>query len=148
MSAPRRARPAAAVDSELGLSAQLSAALQAMTLLQGFDPRLAGALASGTADSRLPIVLHVQAEHADDVARVLIERDIPARMRETRLRFPRAAAQPLPGVSFLAGEQEFVIWIFTEAQFRQRLPVGDESAPSTRLTLAATRQLLKRAQAD
>ena len=27
-----------------------------------------------------------------------------------------------------------------------RLPVGDESAPSTRLTLAAARQLLKRTQ--
>ena len=148
MSAPHRARPQAAVDSGTALSEQLGAALQAMTLLQGFDPRLAGALASGTADRRLPIVLHVRAEHSDDVARVLIEHDIPARMRETRLRFPRAAAQPLPGVSFLAGEQEFVIWIFTEAQFRQRLPVGDESAPSTRLTLAATRQQLKRAQAD
>ena len=148
MSASHRARPQPAVDSGSALSAQLSAALQAMTLLQRFDPRLAGALASGTADARLPIVLHVQAEHADDVARVLIEHDIPARMRETRLRFPRAAAQALPGVSFLAGDQEFLIWIFTEAQFRQRLPVGDESAPSTRLTLAATRQQLKRAQAD
>ncbi len=146
MSAPHHARPQPAADSGSALSAQLSAALQAMTLLQRFDPRLAGALASGTADARLPIVLHVQAEHADDVARVLIEHDIPARMRETRLRFPRAAAQALPGVSFLAGDQEFLIWIFTEAQFRQRLPVGDESAPSTRLTLAAARQLLKRAQ--
>lgn len=137
---------AAAADA--ALQRQLGAALQAMGLLQAFHPRLAGALASGTADVRLPIVLHVQAEHADEVARVLIEHDIPARMRETRLRFPRAAAQPLPGVSFLAGEQEFLIWIFTEAQFRQRLPVGDESVPSTRLTLAATRRLLKSAPPD
>ena len=146
MSASRRAPPPPAVDSGSALRPQRSAARPAMTLLQRFDPRLAGALASGTADARLPIVLHVQAEHADDVARVLIEHDIPASMRETRLRFPRAAAQALPGVSFLAGDQEFLIWIFTEAQFRQRLPVGDESAPSTRLTLAAARQLLKRAQ--
>lgn len=148
MSASHLPRPRAAVAAESALCAQLSAALQAMSLLQDFDPRLAGTLASGTADPRLPIVLHVKAEHADDVARVLIEHDIPARMRETRMRFPRAAAQPLPGVSFLAGGQEFVIWIFTEAQFRQRVPVGEESVPSTRLTPAATQQLLKRAQAD
>lgn len=125
---------------------QLGAALQAMTLLQRFDPRLSGALASGAADAHLPIVLHLQAEHADDVARVLIDHDIPARMRETRLRVPRAAAQLLPGVSFFAGAQEFLIWIFTEAQFRQRLPVGDETAPSPRLTATATRRLLEAAQ--
>jgi len=137
MTAPRRTGPHETAATESALHQQLRAALQAMALLQRFDPRLAGALAHGTADARLPIVLHVQAEHADDVARLLIEHDIPARMRETRLRFPRAAAQALPGASFLAGEQEFVIWIFTEAQFRQRLPVGDESLASRRLARVA-----------
>ena len=122
-----------AMGAGSALCDQLSAGLQAMTLLQSFDPRLAGALAGGIADARLPIVLHVRAGHADEVARVLIEHGIPARMRETRLRFPRAAAQPLPGVSFLAGEQEIMIWIFTEAQFRQRLRIGDESVASRRL---------------
>lgn len=148
MVAPKRipTHAAASAASTVAIE-QLQSALQGMTLLQRFHPRLAGALATGTADPRLPIVLHVQAEHADDVARVLIEHDIPVRMRETRLRTPRAAAQALPGVSFLAGDQEFLIWIFTEAQFRQRLCVGDESMPSKRLTLAATRHLLKQAQA-
>ena len=133
---PHRMQRNEAAPADSALRLQLSAALQAMILLQNFDPRLAGPLADGTADPRLPIVLHVQAEHADDVARTLVERDIPARMRETRLRTPRAAAQVLPGVSFLAGEQEFCIWIFTEAQFRQRLPVGDESVASRRLARA------------
>lgn len=138
MTAPHRARAqAGATAASSALAGQLSAALQAMRLLRDFDPRLAGALAGGSADPRLPVLLHVRAEHADDVARALIQHDIPARMRQTRLHFPRAAAQPLPGVSFLAGEQEFVIWIFTEAQFRQRLRVGDESVASKRLAQAA-----------
>lgn len=138
MAAPLRTTPhATTAAGDPVLHQLLGAALQAMNLLRRFEPRLAGGLANGTADPRLPIVLHVRAEHADDVARTLIEHDIPARMRETRLRFPRAAAQPLPGVSFLAGEQEFLIWIFTEAQFRQRLPVGDESVASKRLAQAA-----------
>lgn len=136
MAAPSPIPTPEAAGADAALDRQLQAAQQAMTLLQRFDPRLAGPLASGTADPRLPIVLHVQAEHADEVARALIECEIPARMRETRLRFPRAAAQPLPGVSFLAGAQEFVIWIFTEAQFRQRLPIGDESIASPRLSRA------------
>jgi hypothetical protein len=117
-------------------AAQLRAALQAMQLLQPFAPRLAGALADGTADPRLPIVLHLQAEHADDVLRFLAEHGIPARMRETRMYLPRAPAQTLPGVGFLAGDQEFQIWIFTEGQFRQRARIGDESIASRRLTRA------------
>ena len=122
--------------------AQLRAALQAMTLLQPFEVRLAGPLAAGTADRRLPIVLHLQADHADEVRHFFDARQIPTRMLETRLRFPRAPAQPLPGIGFLAGDQEFLIWIFSEAQFRQRLRVGDESEPSRRLTLAAVTRLL------
>jgi hypothetical protein len=123
---------------------QLHAALQAMELLQAFAPRLAGALASGTADPRLPIVLHVRAGHADDVHHLLDEHRIPVRMRQTRMYPPRAPAEPLPGISFLAGDQEFLIWIFTEAQFRQRVRIGDESAASPRMTRAAVERALAR----
>ncbi len=121
---------------------QLRDALQAMTLLQRFQPRLAGALADGAVDPRLPIVLHVMAEHADDVQHLLVEHGIPARMRETRMYLPRAPTQALPGVSFLAGDQEFQIWIFTEGQFRQRARIGDESVASRRLTQAAVERWL------
>jgi hypothetical protein len=121
---------------------QLSTALEAMNLLSRFDPRLAGALAAGTADPRLPIVLHVRAEHADEVRMLFDERGIPVRSLQTRMRVPRGASQILDGVSFLAGEQEIVIWIFSEAQFRQRLPVGDAREASSRLTISAVARRL------
>ena len=136
-----RASPA---TSPAATAQQLRTALQAMELLQSFAPRLAGALADGTADPRLPIVLHLQAEHADDVLRFLAEHGIPARMRETRMFPPRAPSLALPGVSFLAGDQEFLIWIFTEAQFRQRVRIGDENAASPRMTRAAVEAWLAR----
>lgn len=143
MGQQRDVRPPAPVDSTARATRrQLQDALQAMALLQPFDPRLAGALAAGTADPRLPIVLHVQADHADDVQHLLAGRGIPARMRETRMYPPRAATQPLPGVSFMAGEQEILIWIFTEAQFRQRVRIGDDSAASQRMTRAAVERAL------
>jgi hypothetical protein len=132
----------AAASSPAATVRQLRAALQAMELLQAFAPRLAGALASGTADPRLPIVLHLRAGHADDVQRLLDEHGIPVRMRQTRMNPPRAPAELLPGVSFLAGEQEFLIWIFTEAQFRQRVRIGDESAASPRMTRSAVERWL------
>lgn len=118
-----------------------------MQLLAPFGPRLAGPLAELTADPRLAIVLHVQAEHSDDVRMYLDERRIPTRTLQTRLRIPRGISQTLPGVGFYAGEQEFLVWIFTQEQFRQRLRVGDESSPSTRLNQSAVQRKLAELQA-
>ena len=123
------------------LDSQLGDALQAMHLLQPFDPRLTGSLTAGIADPQQAIVLHVRAEHADDVRKALDEHAIPVRMRQTKLHFPRAATQALPGMSFIAGQQEFVIWVFSEAQFRQRLRVGTDPEPAQRLTTTAVRRL-------
>lgn len=125
------------------LRRQLDGALQAMTLLQPFDPRLAGPLVTGIADPSLPVVLHVRAEHVDEVHHALAVHGIPTRTFETRLHIPREGAQPLPGIGFLAGEQEFRILVFSEAQFRQRLRVGDEPEPSKRVGLAAVRRWLE-----
>lgn len=142
MAGHESARPATTTAAPTATLRQLQDALQAMTLLQAFEPRLAGALADGSAGPGLPIVLHVRADHADDVQRLLAEHGIPARMRETRMYPPRAPSQALPGASFLAGEQEIVIWIFSEGQFRQRLRIGDESIASPRMTRAAVERAL------
>lgn len=125
------------------LAGQLQTAHEAMQVLARFEPRLAGPLAELAADARLPIVLHVQADHLDDVIMHLDERQIPARSLETRLHIPRSASQTLPGLSFIAGAQEILVWVFTPAQFRQRLRVGSESAPSQRLSLQALRKELE-----
>jgi hypothetical protein len=113
-----------------------------MRLLSAFDPRLAGPLAEMAPASRLPIILHVQADHSDDVRMFFDEQRIPVRMLQTRLHTPRAASQALPGLGFLAGDQEILVWIFSPAQFRQRLRVGDEGEPSRRLSVAAVERML------
>jgi hypothetical protein len=131
-------------DTDPGLLAQqLQTALDAMQMLARFEPRLTGPLAELVADVRLPIVLHVQADHGDDVRMHLDEQQIPARSLETRLHIPRGASQTLPGLGFIAGDQEILVWVFTPAQFRQRLRVGRESAPSQRLNLQALRKQLE-----
>jgi len=112
---------------------KLEGAIQAMRVLRDFDPRLAGALADGVDDGLAPIVLHVHAEHPDSVRLALSESGIPTRDLSTRLHFPRAPSKALPGLAFLAGDQEFWIWIFDHSNFRQRLRVGAETEPSTRL---------------
>lgn len=124
------------------LRSQLGDALQAMELLAAFSPRLAGPLAAGHADLRLPLVIHVCAEHPDDVHHTLAARNIPTRTFATRLHVPREGAATLPGIGFYAGGQELRILVFSEAQFRQRLRVGDETEPSPRLAPARVRALL------
>lgn len=130
------------------LAAQLADALQAMDLLADYSPRLAGALAAGHADARLPVVLHVCAGHVDEVHHALAARGIPTRTFATRLHVPREGTETLPGIGFYAGAQEFRILVFSEAQFRQRLRVGDETEPSPRLPPAKVRTLLAAATAS
>lgn len=122
------------------MKAQLQAALEAMKVLSDFDPRLAGPLAGGVSDSALPITLHVCAEHPDSVRLHLEENRIPTRTIATRMHVPRGPSVPVTGLSFLAGEQEFRIWIFDDSAFRQRLCVGDEIEPSTRLKRKAVEE--------
>ena len=140
-----RASPAHEAGQGL-LAGQLQTALEAMQMLARFEPRLTGPLAEWTADPRLPIVLHVQADHSDDVRMYLDEQQIPTRSMETRLHIPRSASQNLPGLGFIAGAQEILVWIFTPAQFRQRLRVRSESAPSQRLNLQSVRKQLESLQ--
>ena len=127
-------------------AAQLAEALPALELLARFDARLAGALTEGPVDARDAIVLHVLSEHPDHVLHHLQEAGIPARIIQSRLHRPREASTALPGAGFYAGEREFRVWIFDEASARQRLRVGNEAAPSRRLTAKAVRALIAAAQ--
>lgn len=129
------------------LRAQLGDALQAMTLLAEFSPRLAGPLAAGHAERRLPVVLHLCAGHVDEVHQALAARGIPARTFSTRLHIPRGGTEALPGLGFYAGAQEFRLLVFSESQFRQRLRVGDEPAASLRLSEGKVREWIASLQA-
>lgn len=124
-------------------AAQLRAALDAMLALQQFAPRVAGALVHGRLEKHQPLVLHLCAEHADQVRAVLDQLGIPARTLQSRLRVPRDVSRALPGFGFLAGAYEFVIWVFDEGSFRQRLRVGDETEPAARMTRRALEDRLR-----
>lgn len=126
--------------------AQLRDAAQAMRALERFEPRLAGALTTAALDARGAVTLHLCAAHADDVRLRLDELKIPARSIETRLRVPRSASLALPGYSFLAGELSYILWVFDEAAFRQRLRVGDDIEPAPRWTLRAVERQIQALQ--
>ena len=69
------------------LSSLRRTALQAMRLLQRFEPRLVGPVLSGTASAHSEVNLHLFAEGAEPVALHLMEKGVPHRMGERRLRY-------------------------------------------------------------
>jgi hypothetical protein len=75
-------------------------ALQVMELLEAYRPRLVGAVLSGAADEHSSVCMHLFAESPEEVAFFLMDRRIPFRDAEQRLRMSSGALERVPGYSF------------------------------------------------
>jgi len=125
------------------LQQRREAALQAMQFLQAFQPRLAGAVLSGSADAGSPVILHLHCDDAEAIQRFLQEQRIPAKARSWTMRTTaRAAAQRYPGWEFCADGIAFELRVLPEDALRQPPVAGDDGKPAPRATMAQLRQLL------
>jgi hypothetical protein len=77
-------------------------AVQAMRLLERFEPRLVGSLLSGNVTRFSEIELHVTADTPELVAFLLQEHAIPYEQTSKRLRFGGDRSETLPAYRFLA----------------------------------------------
>ncbi|HUL18106.1 MAG TPA: hypothetical protein VLV29_02475, partial [Steroidobacteraceae bacterium] len=82
------------------LEAQRRAALTAMRYLSEFEPRLVGAVLSGTATRHSEVQLHLFAERAESVTLKLLEEGIPHEVTEKRVRLDPERVRAFPGVRF------------------------------------------------
>src|SRR5690606_24324114 len=87
-------------------------ALQAMHLLQKFQPRLVGPVLTGTASAHTEVTLHVFAEGPEPVALHLMERGIPHHVGERRLRYEPNRLVAYPVVQFVAGDKQIDAVVF------------------------------------
>src|SRR5262245_7052901 len=94
-------------------------ALQAMRLLRKFEPRLVGAVLSGTASTHSEVNLHLFAEGAEPVVLHLMEHNIPHRVAERRLRYEPNRLVAYPVVQFVAGNREIDAVVFPVDGIRQ-----------------------------
>ncbi|MFL6550181.1 MAG: hypothetical protein ACJ8OJ_15925 [Povalibacter sp.] len=94
-------------------------ALQAMRLLQKFEPRLVGPVLSGTASSHSEINLHLFAEGAESVALHLMENSIPHEIAERRFRYEPDRVVSYPVFRFVAGNREIDAVVFPVNGIRQ-----------------------------
>jgi hypothetical protein len=117
-------------------------ALQAMRLLQNFEPRLVGPVLSGTASAHSEITLHLFAEGAEMVALYLMENGIPHEIAERRFRYEPDRLVSYPVVRFVAGSQEIDAVVFPVNGIRQSPASPVDGKPMRRADRAEVQAML------
>jgi predicted nucleotidyltransferase len=101
------------------LHAQRRAALNAMLYLHEFEPRLVGAVLSGTATEHSDVQLHLFTDNAESVAIKLLDEGIPHEVTEKRVRMNAERVLAYPGVRFELDDQSIEAIVFPMDGIRQ-----------------------------
>jgi hypothetical protein len=101
------------------LSAQRRAALAAMRSLSEFEPRLVGAVLSGTATEHSAVQLHLFADRAESVTLKLLDAGIAHEVTERRVKLDAERVRPFPGVRFSVDDQSIEVTVFPADGIRQ-----------------------------
>ena len=119
-------------------------AMEAMTFLKEFEPRLVGPVLAGNATRHSEIVLHLFCERAEDIAFFLGDKGVPYLHTERTLKVRANEAADLPAYRFLAGHTAVVLIVFSNAQknFRPLSPI--DGKPMQRADLRQVEALLQK----
>lgn len=124
------------------LEAARRTALQAMRLLQQFQPRLVGPVLSGTASAHSEVNLHLFADAAEAVALHLMENNIPHEIAQRRLRYEPDRLVAYPVMRFVAGNREIDAVVFPVDGIRQSPASPVDGRPMRRADKAEVEALL------
>jgi hypothetical protein len=124
------------------LHAQRSAALAAMRLLQGFEPRLVGAVLSGTATEHSGVQLHLFAERPEAVAISLMDQGIRHEITARRVKMNAERVLEYPGVRFEIDDQAIEATVFPTDGIRQAPVSPVDGRPMRRADATELQQLI------
>ncbi len=130
-------------DQQLSLTHLRQLALEAMSNLQRFSPRLVGPALRGTADPNTPLQLHLFADCPEDIALFLLERGIPYIEGEKTTLFPGEKKRRLPTFSFRSDETEVELTYFPHNTIGHPPLSPVDQRPERRASLAQIKTLLK-----
>jgi hypothetical protein len=125
------------------LHAQRSAALAAMRYLREFEPRLVGAVLSGTATEHSDVQLHLFADRAESVTLKLIDQGIPHEVTERRVKLNAERSRAFPGVRFEMDEQPIEVTVFPPEGMRQAPVSPVDGRPMRRASALEVEALLQ-----
>jgi hypothetical protein len=116
-------------------------AIQAMRFLDRFQPRLVGAVLSGTADEHSVVSLHVFAETAEEVGLFLLDNRVPHEHGDRTMKLASDDLQRLPTYQFMADDVPVELVVFA-ARARRRVPLSPvDGRPMQRAALHAVEAL-------
>ena len=125
------------------LHAQRRAALSAMRYLREFEPRLVGAVLSGTATRHSEVQLHLFADRAEAVTLKLLDQGIRHEVTEKRVRFNAEQVRAFPGVRFEMDEQSIEATVFPTDGIRQAPVSPVDGRPMRRASAFEVEALLQ-----
>lgn len=121
-------------------------ALEAMQALARFKPRLVGPVLSGSGDEHSTVCLHLFSEVAEDVEFFLIDKQIPFRHTEQRLRMSSGAVERLPGYAFGVDDVAMELVVFSGKARRQAPLSAVDGRPMRRASATELRALMDSSQ--
>ena len=124
------------------LKAQRQAALEAMRLLEEFEPRLVGGVLSGLATPHQEISLHVFCDSPEAVSLALMDRGIPYRVAERRVKMTQERVLQYPAVVFAAGDHDVDATVFPVDGLRQAPLSPTDGRPMRRADAEEVEELL------
>jgi hypothetical protein len=125
------------------LQAQRAAALAAMRYLREFEPRLVGAVLSGTATEHSEVQLHLFADRAESVTLKLIDQGIPHEVTERRVKLNAERSRAFPGVRFEMEDQPIEATVFPPEGIRQAPVSPVDGRPMRRASTLEVEALLQ-----
>jgi hypothetical protein len=130
------------------LKAQRRAALCAMERLREFEPRLVGAVLSGTATEYSEVQLHLFADCAESVALKLIDSGISHEVTEKRVRMSPERVLAYPGLRFELEEHSIEVTVFPPDGIRQAPVSPVDGRPMRRASAPEVQALIMRCARD
>ncbi len=119
-----------------------AASVEAMQLLERFQPRLVGAVLDGSADLHSAVCLHLFSDDPVAVELFLGERGIPLCSGNRRLRFDPQHEREITRLRFAADGTEFDLSVLPQDSLRQAPLDPVDGRPMRRATRAAVIALL------
>jgi hypothetical protein len=118
-------------------------AVQAMRLLEPFQPRLVGAVVSGAITGAHRVQLHAFADKAEALDLFFEDRGIPYEQSEREYRYPDRRAESIPLLRFEAGEVGVDVAVFPPDDLRRAPLSPTDNGLMRRLDLGQAQALAR-----
>lgn len=124
------------------LQAQRRAALQAMRLLRNFEPRLVGAVLTGSATAHMDIQLHVFSDSAEPLCVHLMDHRYDYEVYERRIRMTPERTIQVPSIRFELQGKTVEAFVFPADGIRQAPISPVDGRPMRRMGTAELERML------